>query len=164
MKKGYSLVELTISIGLISLLTLSISIIVLSSIVSSHRLRTLVHVRQVGDYTIGQLERLVRNARSLESCDSIAHTLSLTNQDGNLTNILFDGDTSRIASSSASQSFYLTPTDLSVSDFSLTCQPSDDFPELINVSFTLENALTPNARTIENPSIDFSTSIELRNN
>ncbi|MFH2019731.1 MAG: hypothetical protein ABII80_03910 [bacterium] len=164
MKKGYSLVELTISVGLISLLTISISAIVLSSIISSHRLRALVRIRQVGDYTIGQLERLVRNARSIESCSSTAHTLSLTNQDGNLTNILFDGGTSRIASSSASQSFYLTPTDLSVSAFSLTCQPSDLFPELVNVSFTLENALNANTRTIENPSIDFSTSIELRNN
>jgi len=156
MKKGYSLIELTITVGLLSILALTISAIVLSTVVGSYRLRNLVHVREVGNYVTGQLERLIHNARSVTSCSS--NTLTLLNQDNNPTTIQLSGTS--IASSSAS----LTPSDVTVSNFSLICLPSSSDPQIVNLNFTLSTNSDPNARPHDNPSLNFSSSIEFRNN
>ena len=158
LKQGYSLIELTIVVGLISILSIAISAIVLSTIVSSSRIKAQVRIRQTGDYAVGQLQTIIRNSREVSLCETASNSLLLLNEDGEETQLFLEGD--QIASNSG---VYLTPDDTAVTNFVLTCLPSDEAPELIRLSFTLGRAETGNLRTSENPSENFTTSVELRN-
>lgn len=167
-KRGFSLVELLVVIGLLSLLMLAISSTMLMSIISSNRIRTTTKVKQSGNYAIGQIQGMIRNAKSISVCRNDISSTTFTNPDGGSTTIFSqsDGTNMRIASNSG---VYLTPANLVVSSFALTCLPTPTNPltsetgtTLVKVSFDLKDQLTT-ARTTENPLLHFETSINLRN-
>lgn len=168
--KGYSLIELTIVVGLTSILAIAIAAIMMSSLLSSTRIRTAIKVRQTGDQALSQLQQLIRNARAVDLCVSDDPTpendyLIVTGQDGNQTTIETEEIATgyyRIASSSAITTYYLNTDDTPASAFNLTCLPSDAAPTLVRVSFTLTNSAS-SARPFENPNIIFETSAALRN-
>ncbi len=156
-KRGFSLIELTVVIGLLALLMLAISSTMLMSIISSKRIRTATKTKQAGNYALGQIQTMLRNAKSIKTCDSTAGTITLIGADGGETQIFADS-ASRIASSSGT---YLTPESIATSLFSLSCSPSDTEPSLVKVSFDLRDALAGTG--IQNPSLHFETSVNLRN-
>jgi prepilin-type N-terminal cleavage/methylation domain-containing protein len=163
-KSGFSLIELIIVIGLLSLLMLAISSTMLMSIVSSNRIRTATKVKQAGNYALGQIQTMIRSAKTISSCTPNLPSPSLTviNPDGGDTTIFaeLDGDgTTRIASNSGT---YLTPDNLETSSFSITCEPSQVEPTLIKVSFDLQGKLATE-RPSSNPILHFETSVNLRN-
>jgi prepilin-type N-terminal cleavage/methylation domain-containing protein len=162
-KSGFSLMELTIVIGLISLLILAISSTMLMSVVTSNRIRTATKTKQAGNYAIEQIQSFVRNAKSVKICDSANNTLTLINQDGGTTQYFLDSG--RIASGPGE---YLTPATTTTTLFNLDCAPSDtnatsnaDSTTLINLSFSLQDTLT--TTSLQNPVLDFNTSINIRN-
>lgn len=162
LKKGFSLIELIIVVGLLGLLMLAISSTMLMSIVSSNRIRLTTKTKQAGNYAIGQIQTLVRNAKDITACNSAAATF--INQDGGSTSISLQS--SRIASNSG---IFLTPANLTVSTFTLTCLPDttpplispDNITSLIKISFDLRDALS--TQSIQNPLLHFETSINVRN-
>lgn len=158
---GFSLIELIVVIGLLSLLMLAISSSMLMSIISSNRIRTTTQVKQAGNYTLDQIQGMIRNAESIESCSSINSTVTIMNHDGGTTTFsaIIDGTVTRVASNSGT---FLTPKNLTVSSFSLTCIPDDTSPTLIKVSFGLKDQLV-SRRATENPLLYFETSVSLRN-
>ena len=155
-KQGFSIIELVVVIGLISLLALAMSAILLTTIVSSNRVRNATAVKQAGDYAITQIQSIVRNSRSITSCDPDTTTIVLENQDGNITTITLG--INQIASNSAS----LIPTDLAVSSPSITCVSSSGDVRLATFSFDLSRN-NPNLPTRENPVTHFSAGAEIRN-
>lgn len=157
-KSGYSLIELTIVVGLISILSIAISAIVLTTTINSNRIKTQVRVRQTGDFAIGQIETIIRNSLNIVSCDSSGETVTLKNPDNQTTQLYFSLE--RIASNSGT---YLTPADTQVSSFNVTCLPSDSSPQLVQVTFNLGRSDDTNQRSLENPVHTFSTSAEPRN-
>lgn len=159
-RSGFSLIELTVVIGLLSLLTLAISTIMLTSILSSNRVRNVTKVKQAGNYALDQMQGLLRNAKSVPLCDSQNASISLTSPDGGTTLLASesDGTYTRIASGSG---IYLTPADTQVTSFSLVCEPSDADPSLVKFSFDLRSTLS--TKTTENPLLHFETSVNLRN-
>lgn len=156
-KRGFSLIELTVVIGLLALLMLAISSTMLMSIVSSNRIRTITKVKQAGNYAIGQIQTMLRNAKSIKTCDSTVGTITLIGAGGGETQI-FNDSNSRIASNSGT---YLTPENTLASLFTLSCNPSDAEPSIVKVSFDLRDAIAPTG--IQNPSLHFETSVNLRN-
>lgn len=161
-KSGFSLIELIVVIGLLSLLTLAISSIMLTSVITSNRIRTTTKVKQAGNYALGQIQGMIRNTKILTACNSDEHTLEIVGPDGGTTNIFTTLDTNgtlRIASNSA---VYLTPETTQVSNFNLTCAPSDTEPALVKVSFDLQDNQSAN-NVARNPILHFETSINLRN-
>ncbi len=60
LKKGFSLIELIVVIGLLSLLMLAISSTMLMSIISSNRIRTTTKIKQAGGYAINQIQSMIR--------------------------------------------------------------------------------------------------------
>lgn len=161
-KSGFSVIELTVVIGLLSMLALAMSAIMLTTIVSSNRVRTLTKIKQAGDHSLNQLQSLVRNARGIVLCDSVNSTGTIINPDGRETTILLENDTDgtpRIASNSG---IYLTPGDLKVANFGFLCSPSDDNPRLVTVSFDL-STLSVSTNPKENPLLHFTATSELRN-
>lgn len=159
-KHGFSLIELIVVIGLLSVLMLAITSTVLMTIISSNRIRTSSKVKQAGNYAMGQIQSLIRSARSVNLCTS-PDSISIVNQDGGTTQLLTENDAggvTRIASNSGS---FLTPENLSVTSFSLVCQPDDTNVSLVKLSFDLQDTIT--TRDLENPLLHFETSINLRN-
>jgi prepilin-type N-terminal cleavage/methylation domain-containing protein len=165
LKRGFSLIELIVVIGLLGLLMLAISSTMLMSIVSSNRVRVTTKTKQAGNYAIGQIQGLIRNAKDLTACSTGANTVTITNPDGNSTQIF--AENSRIASGSGT---YLTPANLAVSagSFKIICLPDTTPPatpgnitNLIKISFDL-NGLN-SVDSIQTPSLHFETSINLRN-
>ncbi len=161
LRKGFSLIELVIVIGLISILALAISSIMLTSIVTSNRVRTLTKTKQAGNYALIQLKAMIRSSKSIISCDEEIATLEIVGLDGGVTTLATesDGENIRIASNSG---YYLTPGSTTVSSYTLGCEPNESEPTLIRVSFDLTD--TSSTRESENSLLHFETSINLRNN
>lgn len=172
-KKGFSLIELTVVIGLLGLLILAISSTLLMSIISSNRIRTITRIKQAGNYATGQIQSMLRSAKSISSCVSTLNSdtpsITVINRDGGETliiNELIDELNTNIRYQIASKSgsisnTYLTPTDVSVSAFSLICEPNDIKPTLIHLAFDLQDVIS--SETTTNPTLHFETSINLRN-
>lgn len=160
LKRGFSLIELIVVIGLLSLLMLAISSTMLMSIVSSNRVRTTTKVKQAGNYALGQIQAMVRGSKWISSCDSANSSLIIVNQDGDTTELLAqdDGSNIRIASNSG---VYITPENMSVSSYSLTCLPDDTNPTLFKFMFDLQDKNT--TTSTQNPVLHFETTINNRN-
>lgn len=160
LKPGFSLIELIVVIGLLSLLTLAISSTMLMSIVSSNRIRIATKVKQAGGYAIGQIQTMVRSSKSITTCDSGNSLITLVNPDGGTTDLTpeSDGTDLRIASNSG---VYITPERMNVTSFTLTCLPDEEAPTLVKLSFDLED--TTGTISNKNPVLHFETSINTRN-
>ncbi len=160
-KKGTSIIELVVVIGLISLLALAMSAIMLTTIVSSNRIRRVTQLKQAGDLVLNQIQTTIRNARDIIACNAQDAELTTLNPDGGTTTLMLedDGTAPRIASNSGT---YLTPNNLSVSSFALTCEPSDSEPVLFKISFDLTHT-SNSGNTRENPTLHFETTTSLRN-
>lgn len=161
LKKGTSVIELTVVIGLISLLALAISAIMLTTTLSSNRLRRAAQLKQAGDFALTQIQTLIRNSRDVITCDPDTDSLTLINPDSGTTDIMveLDGGSSRIASNSG---IYLTPNTQNVSNFSLSCEPTTIAPTLFKIAFDLSHTNT-SGNDRENTSLHFETTTTLRN-
>lgn len=157
-KRGFSLIELTVVIGLIGILALAISSIMLTSIVTSNRVRTATKIKQSGNFALVQIQGMLRSAKTIVSCDSLSSTIVITGQDGEPTTLATesDGTNTRIASNSG---YYLTPVNSNVTSYSLTCEPNDSEISLVKLSFDL----TDTSSEAQNPTHHFETSVNLRN-
>lgn len=177
-KKGFSLIELTVVVGLLSILILAISSTMLMSVISSNRIRTTTKIKQAGNFALDKIQSMLRSAKSIVSCDSENFTISIINPDGGETLIaneliseVDEVQISRIASNSATflteydlaskSGVYLTPSSVDTTSFQITCEPNDISPNLVKVSFDLKDIYVTKA--IENPLLHFETSINLRN-
>lgn len=161
-KRGFSIIELTVVIGLISLLALAMSAIMLSTIVSSNRIRRNTKIKQAGDYAVNQLQSLIRNSRGIVSCDSLSSTSTTDNPDGGTTTILMEQDSNGVDRIASNSGVYLTPADLKITNYSLNCLPDDSNPKLVNISFDLSSLVT-STKAIENSTLHFTVTAELRN-
>lgn len=160
-KKGTSIIELVVVIGLISLLALAMSAIMLTTIVSSNRVRRLTQIKQSGDIALNQIQTLIRNSRHVESCDTDTDVLTTVNPDGGTTEIMVedDGTANRIASNSG---IYMTPNSLEVAGFSITCEPNETNPVLFKISFDMAHTIS-SGNERENPNLHFETTVGIRN-
>ena len=160
-KRGFSIIELIIVVGLIAILMLAISSSMLMSIISSTRIRTATKTKQAGNYALDQIQTLIRNSKDIVGCNS--DVITVINQDGTDSIISLVG--SRL---SAGQDVFLTPVGTTTTTTSLfTCLPSDtteaaeNKTNLIKVSFNLQDSIS--SRPTDNPLLHFETSINLRN-
>ena len=162
---GFSLIELTVVIGLLSLLVLAISSTMLMSILSSNRIRTITKLKQAGNYAISQMQDMIRNSKSVVDCVSSPtdNYLTIIGQDGGETTYDNESDDNGYTHVASNSGYYLTPdnTDLG-SSFSLSCDPPDATPTLIKISFDLQNA-GGTGTPAQNPTLHFETSVNLRN-
>ncbi len=156
LKSGSSLVELVVTIGLVSLLALALSAIMLTTITSSNRVRRVMQIKQAGNQTLSQIQTIIRNASGVSACDNTNNTFTTINPDGATTTIALES--SRIASNSG---IYVTPDNLSVGSFDITCD-SETIPRLIKLNFTLTQ-LTSSGNNRENTTLNFETTTSLRN-
>ncbi len=160
-KKGFSLIELIIVIGLIAMLMLAISSSLLMSIISSNRIRKATATKQAGNYALDQMQSLIRNSKDITVCNS--SSVTVTNSDGS--DSIIELKEGRLVINTTN---YLTPSNVVVNTSALfTCYPVDTTPlsnaksNLIKIVFTLQDSEM--SRSTENPVLHFETSVNLRN-
>ena len=166
-KNAFSLIELIVVIGLLSLLMLAISSTMLMSLVSSNRIRTTTKIKQAGNYAIGQMQSMIRSAKSVVECKNTSDTtnpyITLVNPDGDVTTLSSELDDAGYTHVASNSGIYLTPTNTDLgTSFSLNCEPDADAPNLVKISFDLKESST-NTPTSHTPNLHFETSVNIRN-
>lgn len=170
--KGFTLIELMVSLGIFAVVGVILTEVFITSIRSSIRGEVSHTVKQNGDMALGVITRMVQNAQKITSdCSGTTDTsMTLTNQDGGVSTFQCekDGAILRIASVSGATTSYLTSPEVTLTgtvcdDIPLfTCSLSGNASPVVKISFSLkEYSVAP---TPANPvSGLFETTVNLRN-
>lgn len=166
-QQGFTFIELMVVITLSALLILSATGMLINTLLSDGRVSSVQVVKENGDYAIGQMEFLLRNAIELQpnaggvSCGSGMDEIAIRLIDNNMTVLtgVDDGNKIRIASNSA----FLTSDTVNVSSGpTFNCRTSGDgLIQTVDVEFTLEIGENSD-RELEQISQVFRTSVALR--
>ena len=100
-KKGFSLVELMIGIGLTSLLLVSVNLLFFSGIRSSRKSSAIGEVDSEGRYVLGAIMQMVRYAKKIDACSSNSLTVRRVNNDSVTYSVSVVSGSEKISSSSA---------------------------------------------------------------
>lgn len=165
-KSGFTLIEIIVIVGILGFIAVIGSNMFFSILKGSTKTRVLAEVKQNGSYAINVMERLIRNAKSLENWDGGGEWIEIRDPDDYPT--IFscedsDGDGFYdIASNSAS----LTSDKVEVVDcasvFNVVEGEAGIRPDAVTINFTLKQAGTV-ARPEEEASVNFKTTVTLRN-
>ncbi|MBP9814661.1 type II secretion system protein [Candidatus Woesebacteria bacterium] len=166
---GFTLLELIVSVAAIALMSTVLSQIFFTTLKTNTRTELLKEVKQNGDFAQESLTRLIQNAQSLKTiCDTVgveSSSIEIINPDGNTTTLtcVDDGDVARMASVSASQTEYLTSTNVTLgancttSNFTFVCKGGTAVPNSLSISFTLSHV------NYDTFSSTFQTTVTTRN-
>jgi len=174
MKKGFTLIEMLVSAGIMALLSIIITQIFVATTRNSTKTEVLTDLRQNGNYALGTLERMIRSAKNVSStCDGTAsNAITITNQDNLMTTFscVMDVDLSipRIASVSTefgteyiTNKNYVLGTDCSSITPPFTCTSGTNYPS-VAISFQLQQK-SASASQYEKAVETFTTRVTLRN-
>lgn len=174
MKKGFTLIEILVSLGLISLVGVLIAQVFFTSVRTSVKTEILQETKESGDFALDVMARMIRNAASVTTvCSSSGTTTSsLTILNPNSFTTTFGcaivGDAARIASVSATKTEFLTSesvtlgADCPASSLSFVCTALDNGKTSVKISFSLAQKGTPVSQ-FEKASTAFQTTVTTRN-
>ncbi len=174
-KNGFTLLEILVAIGVIALMGTLIAQVFFTTTRSNTKTEVQKNVKQNGDFAIEVMGRMIRGARTMATNCSAAGTtttsIAITNQDGGTTTFgcLLDGTVTRIASTSAGRTDYLTDQNLTIGGAACTgaslqfvCTAPSDQPSTVAITFQLSQKGTP-ADQFEKASASFQTTVAIRN-
>lgn len=159
-KTGFTLVEILVTIGILGIIVVVASNLFFSLLKGSMKTKTLQTVKQNGTYAISVMERMIRNARGIETCTSAMKKIKITNPDMRTTE--FDLTGPQIASNSGN---FLTSNEVKVESSKVNqfdCVPGNGKPAVVTIQFSLSQAALAN-RPEEEASVTFQTTVSLRN-
>jgi len=181
MKKGFTLIEVLISIGILSVISLVLSQSFLSTTRGSMKSEIQSSVKQSGDFAVKTMEQMIRQASSISpaTCTSLPlKTLELNNPDGGVTTFrclyVNPPGITRIASVSGlvnPVTYYLTSSDVTLGGtgcnaaamtLSFTCTAGPGIPDKVLINFTLSQAGTAHSQA-EAARTSFQTTVNVRN-
>lgn len=172
MKKGFTLIEIIISLGIVAVLGLTISQIFISTVRTNTKTEILKEVKQNGEFAMETMVRMMQSAERITSACTGATTNSITilNPDGFSTTFgcVATGNLLRVASTSAS-TLYLTSASVTLggsncgsSTLAFTCTSALGLPSTVIISMDVAQAgATPDQ--FEQASASFQTSVNTRN-
>jgi len=176
--KGFTLLEILISISIAASVSILIAQVFFTTSRTNTKTELLKDVKQNGEFAIGIMERMVKNALRVESlCLTTGSTLSeiqLLNPNGDTTTFgcVLDGEVTRIASTSGTGGTeYLTSANVTIggascddsgNSLSFVCTSYPDQPPKVTVSFSLSQIGTPPDKR-DQASVTFQTSTSPRN-
>lgn len=167
---GFTLLELLVSVAIISILSIVMSQVFISTIRTNTKTEILKEVKQNGDSAIESMVRMIQNAQ-IVTCNT-TRSLAIVNPDGFTTTLacLADGTAMRLASSSASTTVYLSSKKVTLGGVScdtstllFTCTSATGMPSSVMISFRLAQTGAPGAQ-FETASETFQTTAAMRNN
>jgi hypothetical protein len=153
-ENGISLLEILVVVSIFAFLGILITRSVLLTIGGGKKSESLIGVRENLNYSLGIIERNLRNANSIVGCGDSTSQISYTDSDGNFGT--FSCGTGYIASGSAR----LSNDAVSVTSCSITCASASGTPSSITISL---EATSASASGLENSTVTATTQILLRN-
>ena len=161
-RSGFTLIEIIVVVGILGIIMIMGSNLFFSILRGSTKTKILQLVKQNGDYAISVMERMIRNARSVNGG---GNSITITNPDGRTTAFScsdLDGNgTNEISSNSAR----LISNEVKVENcsvFSITPGEVGVRPAVVTINFTLSQAAVT-TRPEEQASVSFQTTVGLRN-
>ncbi|MBI5614323.1 type II secretion system protein [Candidatus Gottesmanbacteria bacterium] len=178
-KNGFTLLEILIALGVISLLGVVIVQVFFTTTRSNTKTELVKDVKQQADYAIGTMARSIQNARLVVSSDgtscssagTVTPAIIITAPDSSQTTYgcVTDSLVQRIASTSATGTEYLTGTGYtlggtSCSDASLSfvCTTIPGTSSSVRIVFTLSQKGTPQS-VYEKANTTIETTVSMRN-
>lgn len=168
--QGFTLLEMLVSIAIIALMSVVLSQVFISTLRSNTKTERLKEVKQNGNLALESITRMVQNAKSVECPTS--QSLAIQHVDGGITTIacVEDGVTTRLASSSASSTVFLSSSLVSLggavcgsSTLQFVCDTTSGLPSKVTITFHLSQADAP-IDQFELSGENFQTTILMRNN
>lgn len=152
MRKGMSLIELIVVLAVFTLLLTVAAQAFFASLRGSNKSAVVTKVKQNADYVFSRMERSLRFASNITSCD--ANNVTFTDSDGKISSFSCTGNTVSLDGSS------LVSTDVQVTPCSITCSP-DKTTVFLDMTFKTGSDTTTRAE--EKSSLNLNTRILLRN-
>lgn len=177
MKKGFTLIEMIIVVGVISFLLPTLFSIIFTLFRQQYKILALNLVKKEGDFALTQIESAIRaNATGIYSDAGITPVCNtsgaeydggdgaafyLKNQAGEW--FRFQLSSGRIASNSATTNANLTSPRVLVTDFDISCEKTTSFTlPLVSVSYTVD-VNTTSERDEDTASFPYQFKVKLRN-
>jgi prepilin-type N-terminal cleavage/methylation domain-containing protein len=156
-KKGFTLIEQLVAVGVLALVLIAGSNLFFSVIKSKRKVESLTSLKQTGEFSLKIMSNMLKNATEIVSaCDEADTTaIEFKNPDGNTTEFVCDIDGHKISSNSA----------ILVSDYVTDCSFNCDDagagkPPVVAISFTLEKGTESDILSYYKQT--FSTTVSLR--
>lgn len=170
--QGFTLIEILVVTAIILIIIAAVSSLFFSSLKGATKTTVINEAKQNGDYALSVMERMIRNARSIQNiityCDGTNKTsLVINNPDGGATTFSCpSGSETQIASISGSITNYLTSDKVTVSSCYFSCNLGTAQPAVVKISFSISQRSPSPGVTLkpeELISINYSTSVVVRN-
>lgn len=161
-KSGFTLIEMLVVISIFAILGILITRSVILTLGGAKKSESLVNVRENLNYSVGVIERQLRNANSIVDCTNAnTSVISYTDQNDSLTtfscnNIGTTGKIGYIASGSSQ----LSSSSVNITNCTFTCEASSGSPSSIIINLVAKDASASGA---ESSVVTSSTQIQLRN-
>lgn len=159
---AFSLVEILVVISVFAVLGVLITRSVLLTLSGGQKSESLISVRDNLNYSVGVIERQLRNANSITDCGSATPSAILySDQNGNpasfsCVNVKIPGAIGYIASGAAK----LTDSSVNITNCSFECTQGITSPSTVTIFL---EAVDASASGIENSDVTTSTQVLLRN-
>lgn len=170
-EKGFTFMEILVAAGIIALISGVSAQVFLTTSRNAVKSDLIRNIKQNGEYSLEVMSRMIQSARSISGCSGAASaSLSIKNQDDGLTTFgcALDGAVTRIASSSAVGTAYLTTAGLTLggatcaqSSLTFLCTPISGLPSSVRINFTLSQIGQP-VKNYEKASVPFQTTVTMR--
>lgn len=158
---GLSLLEILVVVTIFAILGIITTRAVFLTLQGSKKSESTVRVRENLDYSVGVIERNLRNAGSVVTCPNVdTKTISYLDQDGNAGSfscVNTGGADSYVASGSAR----LTSDAVKITSCAITCSAGTSTnPPLVTISLEAQDAT---AVGVQNTKVSTTTQVYLRN-
>ncbi len=167
--EGFTLLEMLISVGVIAIISVVLSQVFIVTLRTNTKTELLKDMKQNGEIATETMVRMIQSAKSV-TCPT-SQSVIVTNPDDGVTTFgcALTGTTTRIASTSASGTKYLTAdnttlggTDCGTSTLAFACTGGVGIPVSVSITFQLAQAGAAEA-AFEEVSESFQTSATTRN-
>ena len=137
-KNGFTLIENLVALGIFALLMTISSLILFLALRGRAKALATRQVKEAGNSAVASMEDYLRRFASSPSVCSNGSEISISGIDGALTTLKCDLAEGRVASSSAVLNYYLTPENMSCSNFEVVCSHNDTGYAKVDISFDLD--------------------------
>ncbi|HEX7017377.1 MAG TPA: type II secretion system protein [Patescibacteria group bacterium] len=170
MKNGFTLIELLIVTTLSIMLMLTAAALFTTFLISNNRTDSSQLVKSNGEYALGQMEFLLRNAIELlpnsqaETCTAGMTEITFRSVDDGTTTLFQEEDQNGIARIASNSGQFITSESVElVSGLTFDCVESPDkVQQYITISFTLQKAATSFGNDEVDVQQTFTTGVNIR--
>lgn len=159
MKKGFSIIEILVVVGIFAMIAVISTQAVVSSLTSARKSEAAIQVKENLDYTVSVMERKLRNAREITTCnESLIEYIDSEGNDAEFRCINVGGSNGRVENEDAR----ITSSEIIITQCQLTCtSASEGVPPSVNIFLEAEKADTDISDSDKSP-IFATTKVYLR--